>query len=956
MMKKILPLICYLITFAVYSQKGDYFISNYSPENEQIENENFAIVQDSRGQMFFANNRGVLRFDGRTWEIINTPSTSIALYKHTDTDNIYVGCLDDFGVLTQNTNGTLSYKSLYHAQTDLINVSQITSLQNTIYFMTESNVYVYDIATDKIISKIQSTSVSNFSAVFEMNNNIYIQDIENQIYTIDKNELLPTTFAGINDEKIIFTSTDKSGKMYLIATQNNNLYSAEGTNITYIPVEDKAYLNFAAINGGVMVSDNVAAISTNKGGVLLLNPRTGKTISVINYYSGLPDDEIFAIGMDNQSGVWVAHEYGFSRIDYTLPFRNYTSYPGLEGHIETVAFHNGKLWVGTSEGLYYLDKVINYNDVSRIARQKLRKQGEDEEKKEGKLNTYVRDQKTKFEKIRNFFGFRKKSDNKENIPAETNPDTTKVDKKKNKKFLGIFNRKDKEIEQPALQKSTNIANSPATLLPAKPKDSIKKQIASNEGANTQAISSIKYMYKKLQGMDAKCRQLIPYSGLLYAATQDGVYEINDKKYTKISYKPTTHLYICDQYHKIFTGTSDNKLLIFSKTNTLTWGSEPMVLGPYHEPVNTITEDNEHNIWVSFSTFLIKLTNNAGNYDKTDTIPVYNPFSDDLITVHFGGQTHVIISNKAYSIAKNSTKLQKSEIEYFKSGNFSRLIHSQHNAVWVNKKHDWQCFGNCPLPTHCYPYFNMFSNIQDIIVQDNGQKCWIITKNDEIFLLDPATIAKIPNKSLVFLKNITGNDGTSLESQKLLLDETHSHITFTYVNPVFIDNQAVEYQYYVKNLMNTWSEWSTDNNVSFSYIPSGSYELVMRSRNVFGQVTESAPIKFKIEPPYWQQWWFYLSEVLFFGTLLVVSFVLNRSNIGNPWISRVLTFITIVMLIELADTVIASYFRITDSPVTSFAIQVGIALLVLPFERVLSAIIQNQTKIELPLKKRAANKE
>ena len=91
-------------------------------------------------------------------------------------------------------------------------------------------------------------------------------------------------------------------------------------------------------------------------------------------------------------------------------------------------------------------------------------------------------------------------------------------------------------------------------------------------------------------------------------------------------------------------------------------------------------------------------------------------------------------------------------------------------------------------------------------------------------------------------------------------------------------------------------------------------------------------------------------MVFFGTLLGVSIWLNRVDHSNPWISRVLTFITIVFFIEFLDTIIASYVKIGDSPVASFIIQVCIALAILPFERVLSSLIKDKNSLNIKLKK------
>ncbi len=77
----------------------------------------------------------------------------------------------------------------------------------------------------------------------------------------------------------------------------------------------------------------------------------------------LPDDEIFALGIDNNHGLWLSHQYGLTRADLSLPVENFSIYPGLKGNLITSLWHNNELYVATSEGVYYLNEVKNYSQV-----------------------------------------------------------------------------------------------------------------------------------------------------------------------------------------------------------------------------------------------------------------------------------------------------------------------------------------------------------------------------------------------------------------------------------------------------------------------------------------------------------------------------------------------------------------------------------------------------------------
>ena len=48
--------------------------------------------------------------------------------------------------------------------------------------------------------------------------------------------------------------------------------------------------------------------------MIFIDAESGQTYDIINYYSGLPDNQVYALLADRHRGVWAAHDYGFTRI------------------------------------------------------------------------------------------------------------------------------------------------------------------------------------------------------------------------------------------------------------------------------------------------------------------------------------------------------------------------------------------------------------------------------------------------------------------------------------------------------------------------------------------------------------------------------------------------------------------------------------------------------------------
>jgi len=350
------------ISLANYAQKGEYHLTHYHPDKE-IENENFAAVQDEYGQMQFANTKGILKFDGRYWLLNKTPSTVLSLASDKKTGIIYVGCLDDFGYVSKDESGNEIYNSIQRSEDKLISISKIVNTDQYVYFQGINVLFQYSKNKNKITKQWGNSKDWDFE-IFKCKDELYISDKAKGIFVVNKDKLKWLRTNIRTNEKIVFAPPIDAQSVF-VGTDSNQYYLFNGKIFKNIKLKDAEYLKKSVIVDAIWAREDLVIIATNKGGCVLVNPRTGTTISIINYYSGLPDNEIFAIGRDKQSGIWIAHEYGLTRLNYTLPFRCYSNYPGLHGNITGAISFNENLYVSTNEGVYYLHEIRDYKEVTK---------------------------------------------------------------------------------------------------------------------------------------------------------------------------------------------------------------------------------------------------------------------------------------------------------------------------------------------------------------------------------------------------------------------------------------------------------------------------------------------------------------------------------------------------------------------------------------------------------------
>ncbi|HUC80704.1 MAG TPA: SBBP repeat-containing protein, partial [Flavisolibacter sp.] len=106
---------CVLLSYSAFGQNtiGIPMIVNYPSQVYNAGSQNWGITQDKNGILYFANNEGLLTFDGSFWRKFQLPNKtkvrSVAIDK---SGRVYVGGQSEIGYFSPNAKGELVYTSL----------------------------------------------------------------------------------------------------------------------------------------------------------------------------------------------------------------------------------------------------------------------------------------------------------------------------------------------------------------------------------------------------------------------------------------------------------------------------------------------------------------------------------------------------------------------------------------------------------------------------------------------------------------------------------------------------------------------------------------------------------------------------------------------------------------------------------------------------------------------------
>jgi hypothetical protein len=207
------------------NEEGNPFIRNFTPKEYKGAEQIWAIVQDSRGVMYFGNGNGVMEFDGKNFRFIELPNQSLVRsLAIDDNDRIYVGGIGEIGYLDADDNGQLVYKS-YLNRIDSVhrNFSDVWST-----FSTSDGVYYF---THDIIFLVNKTEVKTwksqelpFSNAFLIKNRLYVHIIGKGLMFINDNndlEFFPNGDRFKGDR--IYSVMQFDSERILITTRNQGL-------------------------------------------------------------------------------------------------------------------------------------------------------------------------------------------------------------------------------------------------------------------------------------------------------------------------------------------------------------------------------------------------------------------------------------------------------------------------------------------------------------------------------------------------------------------------------------------------------------------------------------------------------------------------------------------------------------------------------------------------------------
>lgn len=326
MTKIILILVC-LLCFAENTHAQQLGLRNFSTIDANSGKQNWDIDQDEVGRMLFANNSGLLIFDGSAWTTYHVANHTIVRSVKYDESRkvIFVGATNEFGYFKYSDR---SFCLEYHSLSDALKEK------------------------DKAFGEIWKVRLTGGKVMFESKSSVFVFD-EKLNYERTKPLVLPYTKwtgAEMLEGKTV-RDVIKIENRYYIVTATDGLYVYDGHAIRPYDIDITPYLKqnevFCAATNGTTI-----AFGTVKGGLVAKDIKHG-TIYYACTSSNLQDNTVLSLAFDRTGNLWLGLDNGVSYVMPHAPFRKLfgTPYTSI-GTGYTSLVKDGLLYLGTNQGLF----------------------------------------------------------------------------------------------------------------------------------------------------------------------------------------------------------------------------------------------------------------------------------------------------------------------------------------------------------------------------------------------------------------------------------------------------------------------------------------------------------------------------------------------------------------------------------------------------------------------------
>jgi len=325
-------------------------VNRFQIEDYGADNQNWSITQTQDNILFFANGKGLLKFDAEQWELYDSPNSTVLRSVYAVGNKVYSGAYMEFGVWTKNKLGSYAYTSL-SKDIPLIEDEQfwtISSLEDYIIFQSLDAIYILD-SDHELKNKIKG--IGEITKMVILDNELYFHEKNAGLYKLSNGQKTL-----LNNSKILKASTlinvyEINGQLFA-QTQFNGIINVD-TNQNYRPSNSSSEWSELSVYSSIQKQNGDIYLGTISNGFYKIS--NDSIVYNLNQKNTLSNNTVLSVFNDKSNNIWLGLDNGINTVDDNSKVSIFNDVKGEIGTIYTSTYHDGLLYIGSNQGLFYYD-------------------------------------------------------------------------------------------------------------------------------------------------------------------------------------------------------------------------------------------------------------------------------------------------------------------------------------------------------------------------------------------------------------------------------------------------------------------------------------------------------------------------------------------------------------------------------------------------------------------------
>jgi ligand-binding sensor domain-containing protein/DNA-binding CsgD family transcriptional regulator len=327
-------------------------VLNFSRQDYKAGTQIWDISQDQHGVLWYANNSGLLEYDGTYWRLYPLENGTIVRSVQAGADGrVYVGGQGDFGYFSPDQQGRMQYHSLKNllrkSDQNFGDVWDIEVRTEGVFFRTDDQVYWFH---DDLITTLFPTGKTLFF-MGKWGDKLLVQDSKSLLFVFEKDHFNLLQHPQAFDKGRISAVLALQGDTILVTTIRDGIFFSTGGDFQPWHTADDAFLKNNRIFCAALLPDGKIALGTSLNGLIALD-RQRRILHHLNKKCGLQNNTVLSLFALKNGSVWLGLDNGLDFVELHSPFSTFFPDGDLQGTGYTAQLFRDKIYFGTNTGLF----------------------------------------------------------------------------------------------------------------------------------------------------------------------------------------------------------------------------------------------------------------------------------------------------------------------------------------------------------------------------------------------------------------------------------------------------------------------------------------------------------------------------------------------------------------------------------------------------------------------------